>query len=181
MPTIEKEQQITDLTERMSASKSLYLADFTGVDVASVTLLRSRLRAASIDYRVVKNRLAKRAASEAGLGSLAPFLVGPTAVAFGGSDPVEPAKILQKFIDDGGKLTIKAGLVDGELLTSEQVKQLATLPSREELIAKLLGSVQSPLYGLVGALSGLLRNLVGVLAALEKKRTEEGGAPAAEA
>ena len=182
MPTAEKVEEVAELSKRMTASQAMYLADFTGVDVATVTELRRNLRAASVEYQVVKNRLAKRAAAEAGLQSLEPFLVGPTALAFGVEDPIEPAKILQKFIDGGGKLAIKAAMVDGEVITAEQVKALASLPSRDELIAKVLSAVQGPLYGLVGVLNGLLRNLVGVLAAVQEKQSEgvsEGAAPVA--
>ena len=95
--------------------------------------------------------------------------------AYAADDPVEPAKLLQKFIDDGGKLAIKTGLVDGQVLTPEAVSQLAKLPSREELIGKLLGSVQSPLFGLASVLNGLMRNLVGVVSAIEKEKSGAGG------
>jgi large subunit ribosomal protein L10 len=98
-------------------------------------------------------------------------------MAFAGDDPVEPAKLLQKFIDDGGKLSIKTGLVDGQVLTPEAVGELAKLPSRDELIGKLVGTVNAPLYGLAAVLNGLLRNLVGVLGAIEKEKS--GGADAA--
>jgi len=172
MPTAEKAAKVSELTQKMAGSKAIYLADFTGLDVASVTDLRSQLRQASVEYEVVKNRLAKRAAQEAGIAGLDPFFVGPTAIAFAGADPVEPAKILQKFIDAGGKITIKSGLVDGQVISADQFKALATLPSREQLLAKVVGAVQGPLYGLSGVLSGLLRNLVGVVAAIEKKQSE---------
>lgn len=182
MPTAEKVEQVAELSQRMTGAKAMYLADFTGVDVASVTELRSSLRAASVEYLVVKNRLAKLAAADAGLESLQPFLTGPTAVAFGVEDAVEPAKLLQKFIDGGGKLAIKAALVDGEVMDADQVKALAKLPSRDELLAQVARAVQGPIQGFAGVLNGLLRNLVGVLAAVQEKREEGGGAeaPAAE-
>jgi large subunit ribosomal protein L10 len=172
MPTAEKAAKVNELTQKMAGSKAIYLADFTGLDVASVTALRSQLRQASVEYEVVKNRLAKRAAQEAGIAGLDSFFVGPTAIAFAAQDPVEPAKILQKFIDAGGKIAIKSGLVDGQVISTDQFKALATLPSRDQLLAKVVGAVQGPLYGLSGVLSGLLRNLVGVVAAIEKKRGE---------
>jgi len=179
MPTAEKVEQVAQLKQRMTDAKALYLADFTGVDVASVTQLRRNLRAASVEYLVIKNRLAKLAATDAGLDGLTPFLTGPTAVAFGVQDAVEPAKILQKFIDDGGKLAIKAALVDGEVMDPEQVAALAKLPSREELLGKVVGAMQAPITGFAGVLNGLLRNLVGVLAAVQEKQGEpDGGAEA---
>lgn len=172
MPTAEKVAKVNELTQKMAGAKAIFLADFTGLDVASVTTLRSQLRKASVEYAVVKNRLAKRAAQEAGIADLDQYFTGPTAIAFAKDDPVEPAKILQKFIDAGGKITIKSGLVDGQVISSDQFKALASLPSRGQLLAKVVGAVQGPLYGLSGVLSGLLRNLVGVVAAIEKKQGE---------
>lgn len=172
MPTAEKVAKVSELTQKMAGSKAIFLADFTGLDVASVTDLRSRLRKASIEYEVVKNRLAKRAAQEAGITGLDQYFAGPTAIAFAKDDPVEPAKILQKFINTGGKITIKSGLVDGQVISADQFKALASLPSREQLLAQVVWAVQGPLYGLSGVLSGLLRNLVGVVAAIEKKQSE---------
>ena len=175
MPTEQKTEAIKDLSQQMTEAKSIVLADFTGLDVASVTQLRRSLRSASVDYRVVKNRLAKRAASDAGLASLEEFFNGPTAMAFAREDPLEPVRVLQKFVDGGGKLAIKSGFMDGQVLAPEQVKDLASLPSRDELIGRVIGAVQSPLYGLASVCSGLLRNLVGVLAAIEADKNQEPG------
>ncbi len=175
MPTAEKVEQISALSQKMSSAKSIFMADFTGLDVASVTELRRALRGASVDYQVVKNRLAKRAAADAGLDGLSEYLSGPTAMTFAQEDPLEPARILQKFIDNGGKLVIKSGVLDGDLLSPEQVKQLALLPTRDELIVELMGLVRGPLYGFAGVLSGLLRGLVGTLAALEQSRGDDDG------
>lgn len=174
MPTPEKEEKITELTQKMEGANALFLADFTGIDVETVSDLRNQLRQAEVEYQVVKNRLAIRAAEAAGLDVLNEHFSGPTALAFVKDDPVEPAKILQKFVDDNGKLAIKSGLVDGQLLTADEVEKLAKLPSREELLGKFVGSVQAPLYGLNAVLSGLLRNLVGVLGAIESQRQEAG-------
>ena len=175
MPTEQKTESVKDLSRQMAEAKSIVLADFTGLDVESVTQLRRSLRSASVEYRVVKNRLAKRAASDAGLSSLEEFFNGPTAMAFAHEDPLEPVRVLQKFVDRGGKLSIKSGFMDGRVLSPEQVKDLASLPSRDELISKVVGSVQAPLYGLVSVFSGLLRNLVGVLAAIEEKKGDSSG------
>jgi large subunit ribosomal protein L10 len=178
MPTAEKIEKVTDLTERMSSARAIFLADFTGLDVASVTQLRSRLRRASVEYLVVKNRLAKRAVEAAGLPGLQGYLTGPTAIALVQEDPVESAKILQKFIKDGGKLAIKSGLVEGHVLSAAEVERLAALPSREVLLGQVVGTMQAPLSGVVGVLAAVLRGLVGVVAALEKKQREEGAAGA---
>ena len=174
MPTTEKIDQVGQLAETLNSVKAVYLADFTGLDVASVTQLRRELRQASVGYVVVKNRLAKRAAAEAGMEGLEEFFAGPTAIAYSETDPLEPAKILQKFIDGGGQLTLKSGFVDGQIVSSDQIQALASLPSREELYSKVVGGIQAPLYGFAAVLNGLLRNLVGALAALEEqKRGEE--------
>ena len=101
-------------------------------------------------------------------------MIGPTAIAYSTEDPIAPAKILQDFADDGGKMIIKTGYMDGKILGADEVKALAKLPSREDLLGKVVGSVQSPLYGLHGALNGLLRGLVGALSAIEKQKAEGG-------
>lgn len=182
MPTAEKTATVDRLARKMAQAEAIFLADFHGIDVASVTRLRRSLRGAGIEYEVVKNRLAKRAATDAGIEGLEPYLEGPTAMAFAQDDPVAPAKILQEFIDGGGSLTIKTGLVDGQVLTAEAVAQLARLPSREELIGQVVGSVQAPLYGLSAVLNGLLRGLVAALSAIADQRTEaeaaDGGSEA---
>jgi large subunit ribosomal protein L10 len=169
MPTTEKTEKVQELTAALVDAKAIYLADFTGVDVARVTELRNKLRDADIGYHVVKNRLAKRAAEAAGLDGLDAYLSGPTAIAISKEDLIAPAKILQELADEEGQFAIKSGFADGKLISSEEIEVLSKLPSREELIAKVLGSVQSPLYGLAGVLNGLLRNLVGVIAAIEEK------------
>jgi large subunit ribosomal protein L10 len=172
MPTAEKTETVSRLARKMAQAEAIFLADFHGVDVAAVTRLRRSLRGAGVEYQVVKNRLAKRAASDAGLEGLEQYLEGPTAMAFAHEDPVAPAKILQEFIDGGGKLAIKTGLVDGQILTSEAVALLAKLPSREELIGQVVGSVQAPLYGLSAVLNGLLRSLVIALSVIADQRSE---------
>ncbi len=175
MPTSEKIEKVEELTAAMAGAKAIYLADFTGIDVAKVTGLRNQLRDAEIGYHVVKNRLAKRAAEAAGLAGLGEHFVGPTAIAFSNDDPIAPAKILQDFADKDESFSIKSGFMDGKILSADEVKALSKLPSREELLSKLLGSVQSPLYGFAGVLTGLLRNLVGVVAAIEEKQRTGAG------
>ncbi|MBJ68236.1 MAG: 50S ribosomal protein L10 [Gemmatimonadetes bacterium] len=170
MPTSEKVDKVEELTAALSSAKAIYLADFTGLDVAKVTGLRNKLRDAEVGYQVVKNRLAKRAAAKAGISGLDEHLIGPTAIAFTNEDPIAPAKILQDFADEDDAFSIKLGFMDGQVLSPEEIKALSKLPSREELLGKVLGSVQSPMYGLAGVLNGLLRNLVGVIGAIEEKQ-----------
>jgi large subunit ribosomal protein L10 len=172
MPTAQKEQAVDRLTTAINQSKAIVLADFTGIDVVSVTKLRDKFREAAVDYRVVKNRLAKIAVEAAELPGLEEHLTGPTAMAFAQDDPLAPAQVLQKFIDDGGRVAIKTGVLDGQILSPDQVKALASLPSRDELLGKAVGTIQGPLFAFVGGLNGLLTNLVGVLSAIEKKQQE---------
>jgi large subunit ribosomal protein L10 len=170
MPTEEKRESVANLSRKMSEARSIFLADFTGVDVESVTRLRRSLRGASVEYEVVKNRLAKLAVEDAGLEGLTDYLRGPTAMAFALDDPVAPAKILQQFIDDGGNLAIKSGFMDGQVLTADRVVELSKLPSREELLGRVVSSVQSPIYGFGSTLTGLLRSVIGVLSAIEEQK-----------
>ena len=169
MPTTQKVEKVEELAAALADAKAIYLADYTGIDVARVTDLRNKLREADVGYQVVKNRLAKRALEVAGLDGLDAYLNGPTAIAISKDDLIAPAKILQEVADEEGQFEIKSGFADGKMLSSEDIKALSKLPSREELIVKVLGSVQSPLYGFASVLSGLLRNLAGVVAAIEEK------------
>ena len=174
MSTDEKKESVAKLTESMNEAKAIFLADFTGMDVETVTEMRQKLRAASVDYQVVKNRLAKRAAEAAGLEGLIEHLTGPTAMAFAADDPVASAKILQEYAGANGKIAIKMGLFEGEFLTADKVVEIASLPSHQELLGKLVATVQSPLTGFAMVLNGLLRNLVGVLAAVQEKQADAG-------
>ena len=172
MATVEKEAKVAELKSIMVEAKALYLADFTGIDVGAVTQLRNKLREAEVEYQVVKNRIAIRAAAAAGISGLDEHLIGPTAIAYSLQDPIAPAKVLQDFADDGGKMLIKTGYMDGKVLAADEVKVLARLPSRDELLGKVAAGVQGPLYGLRGVLNGLLRGLVGALSAIEKQKAE---------
>ncbi|MFT5086890.1 MAG: large subunit ribosomal protein L10 [Candidatus Latescibacterota bacterium] len=175
MPTSEKINKVDELTAAMAGAKAIYLADFTGIDVAKVTGLRNQLREAGIGYQVVKNRLAKRAAEAAGIEGFSEHFVGPTAIAYSNDDPIAPAKILQDFAEKDDTFSIKTGIMDGKILTADEVVVLAKLPSRDELLGKVVGSIQSPLYGFAVVLNGLLRNLVGVVSAIEEKQRTDSG------
>jgi len=172
----QKQGVVTGLAERLRRSTTVYVTDFTGLDVAQLTQLRRRLRAAGVEYVVVKNTLARRALADARVPGLEPHLAGPTGLVLGGADPVVAAKVLGDFAKEFEKPAIKAGLVDGAAVTSDQVKRLATLPSRTELLAQLGRALQAPMAGFVGALNGVLMNFVGALEALRTKRASAGGA-----
>ena len=166
----QKAELVTSLASRLKRASTIYVTDFTGLDVAQITQLRRKLRAAGAEYAVVKNTLARRALAAAQVAGIDPHLDGPTALVLSGADPVASAKILADFAKEHEKPAIKAGLVEGKSITPAEVKQLAALPSKPELLAQLAGSLQSPLAGFVGAMNGLLWNMMGALEALHTKR-----------
>lgn len=165
----EKIQQIEAIRERLQRAGAIIFTDFRGLNVGEIATLREKLRAAGVEYKVVKNTLLGRAAESLGINGLDPYLEGPTAAAFAADDPVAPAKILQDYIRAARKLEVKGGLVEGRILSADQIKRLAELPSRPELLAQALGSIASPLYGLMGVLTGLQRNLVYALDQIRQK------------
>jgi large subunit ribosomal protein L10 len=166
----QKQESVTALATKLKRSPTVYVTDFTGLNVARITDLRRKLRAAGVEYLVVKNTLALRAFGEAQVTGLDAHLAGPTALVLAGADPVAAAKVLADFAREHEKPAIKIGLVDGKAVTPEQVKRLATLPSRVELLAQVGGALQAPLANFVGALNGLLLMMVGALEALKTKR-----------
>jgi len=169
----QKQETVTTLVARLRRSPTVYLADFTGLNVAKATDLRRKLRAAGVEYVVVKNTLARRALAAAEVKGLESHLAGPTALVLAGPDPVSAAKVLTDFAKEHEKPAVKVGLVDGRAVTPAQVKQLASLPSKPELLAQLGGALQSPMVGFVGALHGLLTMMVGALEALKNNRAGE--------
>lgn len=171
MPNIQaKEPVVKEIKEKLELSQGVVLTDYRGLNVAEVTELRNKLREAGIEFKVVKNTLTKIAASQIGLEGLAPYLEGPTAIAFGISDPVAPAKILSEFAKVHKDLEIKAGVLEGKVIGIDAVKALADLPSREVLLARVLGGMQAPMYGFAGVLQGTLRSLVYALNAVREKK-----------
>jgi large subunit ribosomal protein L10 len=158
----EKARVIEELTERLRGG-SVVVVDYQGMNVAQSTRLRARSRESGVEFVVAKNTLAQRAANEAGVEGLEEFLVGPTAIAFA-EDPVEGAKLMSEFSDEIETFEIKGGLLDGgRVMSAEDVVALSRLPGREQLLAQLLGAIQSPLAGLVTVLSAPTRNLAIVL------------------
>ncbi len=161
---------VAKLTERLTESPNIYLTDFTGVTVKSITDFRRKLRAAGVEYAVVKNTLALRAFEAASVTGVEDVLEGPTALVFAGEDPIVAAQLLADFSKKHESFTVKAGLLDGQRVTGGDVKRLASLPSRDEMLGQLAGLMQSPLQEFVGALDGLMYQMVGVLEALREQR-----------
>jgi large subunit ribosomal protein L10 len=164
----EKEQLVTELTEKIKGATAFYYTDFTGLNVKRMTELRRRLRKADVEYVVIKNTLALRAVNESGLAGAR--LRGPTGVVIG-KDPIVAAKVLSDFAKENDqKPGVKGGMLDGKVIDTAQVKQLASLPSREQMLADLGAGLQSPLGAFVGALNGVLYMFAGALEGLRQQR-----------
>ncbi len=173
MPAPEKEAIVEELTNILSSSSGIFLTDFTGINVQSMTDMRRTLKESSISYRVVKDSLTRLAADKAGLPQLKEFLTGPIAIAYTEGDPVAPARLLKKFATDTGKPTIKSGLVEGSFFNVDQIDALSKVLPKDEILAKVVQGVQSPIFRLVWALAGISSKLVRTLDAVAKKRQEE--------
>ena len=161
MPNMEeKGLVVSEIKEKFQQASGIVLADYRGLTVAQVTQLRTQLRQAGVEYRVMKNTLVRRAANEVGVEGLDEYLKGPTALAFS-TDPVAPAKVLMDFAKANKLKTfkIKAGVLEGKVIGAEGVRALAELPSREVLLAMVLRGMQAPLTGMANVLQGPIRKM----------------------
>lgn len=166
----EKQQVIQQITDKINESKSMVIADYRGLNVAQVTELRKQLREAGVEYKVLKNTMTRFAAKNAGIEGLDEILTGPNAIAFGMEDAVSPAKILVDYAKKNDKLEIKAGVLENKVLSIDEVKALAEIPSRDVLLSMVLRGMQGPISGFVNVLQGTIRNLVYVLAAIQEEK-----------
>jgi len=171
MPGAKNKEQVLELIELLKDAEGLILTEYRGLTVADLTELRRKLYESSQGmYRVAKNTLIKIALENLGQPDMSKFLEGPTAVATTKTDVVKLAKDLAEFAKTHDKLVIKAGLIDGQVYDGEQVKAIAKLPPREELVARLLGSMKSPLYGLSSVMIGPVRGLAIALSEIAKQK-----------
>lgn len=173
--TSAKQAVVAQLKEQLESAKGVVLTSYKGLTVAQDTELRRKLREAGVSYHVVKNTMLRIAAKEAGIEGIEEHLEGTTAFAFSTEDAVAPAKVICGFIkknklEDAEVLTVKVGMVEGKVIGVDEVKALAALPSREELIAKLLGSMNAPISNTVNVLQGVIRNAVYVLDAIRSQK-----------
>lgn len=170
-----KQAIVAELKDQLTSAKGVVLTGYKGLTVAQDTELRRELREAGVSYHVVKNTMLRLAAKEAGIEGFDEHLEGTTAFAFSAEDAVAPAKVICEFIknnklDENEVLAVKVGTVDGKVIDANEVKALAALPSREELIAKALGSMNAPISNTVNVLQGIIRNAVYVLEAVRAQK-----------
>ena len=168
----EKELVITSLRQKFLTAKTAIVTDYRGLNVAEISSLRSDLRATGCEYQVMKNTLAKLALQGTPMQPLEGYLTGPSAIALNNKDPVAPAKVLTKFVKDNPKLEIRIGCLEGKVISLNEIRELAALSSREDLIATLLGTLKAPTTGFVSALSGIIRKLLGTLEAIKNGKTK---------
>jgi len=167
----QKKQVVQELSDKVKSAQSIVLADYRGLTVEQDTALRNALRAAGVEYKVVKNTLTSLAMEANGLAGLNSFLNGPTAMAISTTDAVAPAKILSEYAKKFEKLELKAGMVEGKIINVDGIKALAELPSREVLIAQVLGGFNAPISGFVTVLNANLKGLVVALNAIAEQKT----------
>lgn len=170
-----KKQVVTDITEKLKNAKSVVIVEYKGLTVEEATKLRAKFRAADVDYCVLKNTLVRRALADLEIAGLDELLQGPNAFAFSNSDAAAAPKIIKEFMAEDKKeaIKVKAGILEGSVLDVAGVKTLADLPPREVLIAKIMGSLQSPATGIVGVVNATMRQLVCVLEAIRKQKAGE--------
>jgi large subunit ribosomal protein L10 len=171
MKRSEKEVIIAEVAEKAARAVAVYFADFSKLTVAEETELRREFRKSNVKYNVVKNTLARKALEQlSGYERVFDKLVGPTGIAYSYDDPSTPAKIIKKFSEKTGKLRLKIAVVENQIYDATKLEQLANMPTRKEMIAAILGSLNAPASGIVGAVSAVSRDLVYVLDAIEKKK-----------
>ena len=165
-----KKEIVKDLHEKFARSKVVIITDYKGLDVSTINDLRRRLRAHEIEYKVVKNSLLVRAAEETDVALIKDRFKGPSAVALSYDDPIAPAKVLTKFLDEYSQLEIKSGVMDGKVLDLDAIKKMSTLPSREELLGQFLSAANGVATGFVRVLNAIPVQVLNVLQAIKEQK-----------
>lgn len=172
----QKEAAVDELASEIEEHTTVLLSDFTGMNVETATEIRRRFREESVRFRVVKNSLAKRALEKIGAADLAEHLTGPNAVVLAKGDPVTPAKILLEFEKKNDTPKIRTGWVDANIVTAADIRRMADLPSREQLLAHIAAGFQAPVSGFARLLSEMLRQLVSTIDEIGKSKAAGSGA-----
>lgn len=170
MATPQKEKVVEEMSEKFARASGIYLVDFTGMDVNTANELRRKFRESDVEYRVLKNTLAKISFEKAGIEGMSQFLTGVNAYAISYDDPTLPVKVLEKQKEFKEKFKLKAALFEGQVIDSSRVESLAKIPSRGEMLGQLVGMLNSPMSKLLYALNGVMYNFANVLKALEEKK-----------
>jgi len=166
-----KTEKVEEIKEVIAKAKVAIVSDYRGLSVADITNLRRRLQKEDGDYTVVKNTLAKLAIKDTQFEGLEEFLKGPSAIAFGFGDEVAPAKVILKYLKEAKKTNeVKGGVLDGKVITAKDVRAISDLPSKPELIAKIMGSLSSPAQGLTNTVNGVARALVIAMEEVRKQK-----------
>lgn len=167
----EKQEQVASIKTLIEESSAIYLTDYAGINVEEVNKLRGEFRQSGLTYKVVKNTLFKIALDESGkFEKLGEYLVGMTGFVFADeNNPIAPAKIIKKFNDDTSKLNLKACYIDSAFYDGSKLKEIAALPTKEEIIGGIIGSISSPAQGIVGAINAVMRDIVSVVDQISKK------------
>ena len=171
MPSEKNIKQLKVLSETFSKAKAVYFTEYHGLNVGEITKLRSEFFKADVEYKVAKNTLIKLAAEENKISGLDEMLKGSTAIAIAYDEPVAPAKVIKEFTKENDLPNVKGILFDGEFLPGEEFKRLADLPSKEQLLEKLVAMLNSPLQKLVSTLNAPMQNAVGVLNSLKEQKS----------
>ncbi len=166
----EKEKMKDAIAAALKQAELVVVTDYRGLNVEAINNLRGRLRKEQCQFRVTKNTMNKWACREAGFEQLEEFFEGPTALAYADEDPVAAAKVFNEFTKENEALVIKGGVLSGQLVSSERIKELGEIPSREILLAKVVGGFQAPIQGLAGVLQGTLGQLVYAVDAVRKQK-----------
>lgn len=167
----EKEQIVADVVGLIAGTSGMFFTDFSGLTVDQMTDLRREFRKAGVQYRVAKNTLIRKALEQVGgYDGLRDRLVGPTGVAFAYDDPVAPARIIQKFAEKNSKLSLKVCVIEQQVYDGSALADIARMPTRKDMMAAIVGSIQSPLAGVPTVINALMRDLVSVVGEIEKKK-----------
>ena len=181
MPRPEKVAAVADIKERIESAQAVFVTEFRGLSVKQLSSLRRTLQDSGADYKVVKMTLARRAVDELGIEGVGEHLVGPSALTFAKSDPVATAKVLRDLNKENEKLVLKAGILSGKVIQSDQIKALADIEPREVLLAKIAGAVKAPLSKTAGLMASFTRNAASMFSQLldqKESGSEPGEAPA---
>ena len=170
MPSNKNLESLKNLTEKLDKANAIYFTDYLGLDVVSITKLRKEFVSKDIEFTIAKNTLIKLAAKDVGIEGLDKFLSGPTAMALSYNDPTDPAKVIKNFLKDFDKPAVKGMILEGQVFQAEEFEKIANLPSKEQLLSKLVGMLNSPMSKLSSTLGSPVSGLLGALEQLNSKK-----------